>query len=476
MNSLHFPRLFAWLLSAVLLASCSPQRTGASDDLATETSEETIAFLNVNVIPMDREQVLSGQTVLVLNGQITAVGPADQIELPKKATKINAAGKYLLPGLAEMHAHIPVASDAGDDEYVRETLFLWLSNGITTVRGMLGDPYHLRLKEQVARDEVLSPRIYTSSPSFNGNTVRSVEEARSKVQQYHKEGYDFLKIHPGVPLAPFNALAETADELGIRFAGHVPVEVGIRRAIEAGYASVDHIDGYLEGLVRNPDELEPGGMGFFGMNVVDHIDMDLLAPLAKASKERGVWVVPTQSLMLRWPSPDDAQKMAAAAAEMRYMPPATVKNWIQRKTDFQEAPGYSASRFENFIAIRNQILLGLHEAGVDFLLGSDSPQVFNVPGFSIHHEIASLRDAGLSPYEILRSGTANPARYVGAEGEYGTIVPGASADLILLAANPLQDTRNLRQVEGVMVPGKWLPKSVIDAELVRIAAKYAGME
>lgn len=472
----------AWLLIALFAGACSqktlPQTQTAERPEAGPVAEETaesVAFVHVNVLPMDREIVLTDQTVLVLNGHITAIGPADQVQIPKKATRIKGEGKYLMPGLAEMHAHIPVALD-NSDELVRETLFLWLANGITTVRGMLGDPYHLLLKEQVARETFLSPRIYTSSPSLNGNTVRSEEEARSLVQQYKKEGYDFLKIHPGIELAPFNALADMADELGIRFAGHVPVAVGIQRALAARYAAVDHMDGYLEGIVAGEGETEPDAVGFFGMNLADQVNPDLIFPLAEMTHEQQVWVVPTQSLMVRWASPEDPAILASNSPELRYMAPATIRNWVSRKADFIAKPDFSASSYENFISIRKEILLALNEAGVDFLLGSDSPQVFNVPGFSIHHEIASLIDAGLTPYEVLRSGTANPARFFGVEGQYGTIATGASADLLLLDANPLQNTQNLRQIAGVMVRGKWLPKQTIEAELERIAAKYAAME
>lgn len=465
-------------LLLVFLISCTASNqvtenneAGGSIESLLASQSKTVAFTHVNVVPMTSEQVLPNQTVLIQEGYITTIGPSDKVKVPKKALEIDATDKYLMPGLAEMHAHIPVPSEAGD-AIVRETMMLWLANGITTVRGMLGAPYHLQLKEQVETGAILGPRIYTSSPSLNGKTVQSEDDAQIKVVQYALAGYDFLKIHPGIQLEHFRILAETADREKIRFAGHVPLEVGIRRALAARYASIDHIDGYLEGLVEENEETEAGSNGFFGMGYVDIADRSKIQDLALMTKEQQVWVVPTQSLMVRWPSPTLPDMMVSQSPETRYMDADIIENWKTQKKKFQEAPGYSTGTYENFISIRNEILMGLHEAGVDFLLGSDSPQVFNVPGFSIHHEISSLEDAGIPIYDILLSGTHNPARFFGVPNAYGTVTVGTSADLILLDNNPLQDTDNLKQPAGVMTKGRWLSRKLLDEELEKIAAKY----
>jgi imidazolonepropionase-like amidohydrolase len=376
-----------------------------------------------------------------------------------------------MPGLAEMHAHIPVPQD-GNDSLVRETLFLYLSRGVTTIRGMLGNPYHLELKEMIDADSILSPRVFTSSPSLNGNTVPTPEEARRLVTQYKNDGYDFLKIHPGIPLDAFDEMAKTAREVGIVFSGHVPQPVGIRHALDAQYGSIDHLDGYLSGLATEADWARLNNdIGFFGYNTVPYAREAEIEALARQTKERGVWVVPTQSLFTRWFSPDDPAAMANEP-EMKYMPARTRYQWRQSKQNAIGADNYTEEQWKKMIDLRQQLLRALHDKGVPILLGSDAPQVFNVPGFSLEHEMNSMKDAGLSNEVILMSGTANPARFFGMAGAFGTIQEGASADLLLLSGNPMEDLSQTWAQEGVMVRGRWLSRVDIDERLAEIAAGH----
>lgn len=426
------------------------------------------AITHVNVLPMNTETVLQDYNVLIKDGKIFKMGPANKLKVKAKKGVIDGTGKYLMPGLTEMHAHIPTPQE-GDDTWVRQVLFLYLSKGVTTIRGMLGDPYLLGLRKDVAEGKILGPRIFTSSPSMNGTSIPTPAEARAKVTQYKKDGYDFLKIHPGVKREVFDTLAKIAQQLNFPYSGHVPAEVGIRHALASRYGSVDHIDGYLEGLV--PADLlaqSPNG-GFFGYAFVPQADEKLIEGLATETKKQGVWVVPTQSLFTRWFSPTDANALANEP-EMQYMPSKIMYQWRQSKSNLTSS-NYSEVLWQRFILLRHKILQSLHKAKVDFLLGSDAPQVFNVPGFSLHHEMKSLADAGLSPYVILHSGTANPARFFGQNGKFGTIEPGASADLILLEANPLESVNNAGKQAGVMLRGKWLSKEFIEAELKKIAEK-----
>lgn len=426
------------------------------------------AITHVNVLPMNTETMLQDYNVLIKDGKIFKMGPANKLKVKSKKGVIDGTGKYLMPGLTEMHAHIPTPQE-GDDTWVRQVLFLYLSKGVTSIRGMLGDPYLLGLRKEVADGKILGPRIFTSSPSMNGTSIPTPAEARAKVTQYKKDGYDFLKIHPGVKREVFDTLAKIAQQLNFPYSGHVPAEVGIRHALASKYGSVDHIDGYLEGLV--PADLlaqSPNG-GFFGYAFVPQADEKLIDGLAAETKKQGVWVVPTQSLFTRWFSPADANVLANEP-EMQYMPSKIMYQWRQSKSNLTSS-NYSEVLWQRFILLRHKILQSLHQAKVDFLLGSDAPQVFNVPGFSLHHEMKSLADAGLSPYVILHSGTANPARFFGQSGKFGTIEPGASADFILLEANPLESVNNAGKQAGVMLRGKWLSKEFIEAELKKITEK-----
>ncbi len=443
---------------------------GACNQAQEKISETAILFTNVHIVDVQNGNILEAHQMVVDSGKILQISLNIE-NADAYANSINVKGAYAIPGLAEMHAHIP--SPPTTEERIRETLFLYLSNGITTIRGMLGHPRHLRLKEEVANNSILGPRIYSSSPSLNGNSVSTPEEARTKVTAYHQDGYDFLKIHPGIQRAVFDELVATAKQVGIPFAGHVPVDVGIKHALQSGYASIDHVDGFLEGLVPEEASVNPNENGFFGYNFTDLADPELIDGLVAQSKEQEVWVVPTQSLFERWFAPTTANEMLSQP-EMQYMPASTLDNWKQRKLQSTgENSGFSEEQWVSFISLRRQLIKKLQESGQGLLLGSDAPQLFNVPGFSIHHEMAGMLRAGLSPLEIIQSGTINPAKFFGQEGEYGELKEGQSADLFLVSGNPLEDITNLKNVEGVMVRGTWLDKVTIAQKLEEIAAHAA---
>ena len=434
----------------------------------TTAQQADYAITNVDVFTMTSEDAAPEQTILVKEGKIIAMDHYSKINTDRVKTVIDGKGKYLIPGLTEMHAHIPGNQDM---DLLEETLFLYLSNGITTIRGMLGQPYHLELKELVRKGEILSPRIYTSGPSINGGTVRSVEEAKQKVTAQKEAGYDFLKLHPGLTRQNFDAVVATANEVGIPYAGHVSTLVGIRRALEAKYATIDHVDGYMEGLVPDDLRVNPNTNGFFGINYTDIVDEAITEELVSLTYKQDVWIVPTQAMMERWVGPEDPRKLAKEPA-MKYMNPKTVANWVATKESVLSSPGYDAKRAQKFNIIRRDIIMQLHDAGVKILLGSDAPQVFNVPGFSIQLELDAMVRSGLDEYDALYAGTARPAEFFKAEGEYGTIEIGAWADLVLLEADPLADIDNVSKQAGVMVRGKWLSTEDIKIRLSQIEQKY----
>lgn len=434
-------------------------------------SESAILITNVSIVDVRAGSIIENKQVVVDSGKILKVSESIS-NAEKYATKVDGKGKFLMPGLAEMHAHIPQPSKSNPD-IVDETLFLYLSNGITTIRGMLGHPSHLKLREKANNNEILAPRIYTSSPSLNGNSVKTEEEAIEKVTAYKNAGYDFLKIHPGIKLEVFDAVVKTAKDLDMPFAGHVPVDVGVRHAIKSGFASIDHIDGFLEGLVPTSANVNPNDNGFFGYAFTHLADVNKINELVSMSKENEVWIVPTQSLFERWFAPITAEALLEEP-EMKYMAKSTLESWKRRKTPYTENDGFSEEQWEKFNDIRRELMHKLQKNGHGMLLGSDAPQLFNVPGFSIHHEIEGMKKAGLSPLQIIQSGTINPAIYFGDEANYGEVKEGLSADLILLNANPLNDLKALKNISGVMVRGKWLSKEFIDSKLAEIAKQNSN--
>ncbi|MEA2722240.1 MAG: hypothetical protein QOH59_11 [Gemmatimonadales bacterium] len=444
------------LATAVLLLSAPP----------LERPDSVVAFVDVTVIPMDRERTIPRQTVVVRGGRIVTIGPSGQVKVPAGGLRVDGRGKFLIPGLAEMHAHIP----GGDtpDSVVDRTLFLYVSGGVTTIRGMLGHPRHLDLRARAARNELLSPTIYTSGPSLNGNSVATPGAAARIVAEQKAAGYDFLKIHPGISGEVFDTLAATANRLGIRFAGHVPLQVGLARALETGYATIDHLDGYVEAMVRDGSPVTAAESEFFGLNLGEHLDESRLPGLVEATREAQVWNVPTQVLMENL-MPDVTVEALQQRAEMRYVAPGTLSKWAAEKNSLLEEAGASAESARRVMNVRRKLIKALHAGKAGLLLGSDAPQIYNVPGFSVHRELQSLVAAGLTPYQALETGTRNVAGFFGTLATTGTIGVGKRADLVLLDANPLTDVVNTTRRAGVMLRGRWLAKAEIETRLAGIA-------
>lgn len=305
--------------SAVALLAgpgCGPESAARGEGSAAPSSgggqrggaADITAFVGVSVVPMDRERVPEDRTVLVRDGRIRRIGASGEVEVPDGA-RVAAEGGWLMPGLGEMHAHIP---PQGGRAWMEDVLFLYLANGVTTARGMLGQPAHLELREDVAAGEVAGPRIYTSGPSLNGNSIPGPDSARRAVRRQKEDGYDFLKIHPGLTREEYDAVVEEANSVGIRWAGHVSMEVGLRHALETGQASIDHLDRYVGALLPEGAEPTAEEAGFFGFGIVDRVDRSKIPEVARATAEAGVWNVPTQSLIETILSPASPEEMAAA--------------------------------------------------------------------------------------------------------------------------------------------------------------------
>jgi imidazolonepropionase-like amidohydrolase len=427
-----------------------------------DSRQREIVFTSVNVVPMDTERVLQNQTVVIKDGRITAIGK--NLKYSKAALVIDAKGKYLIPGLAEMHAHVPPNDNL---EAHKEVLFLFAANGITTIRGMLGHPSHLTLRSKINSDEVLGPRFYTTGPSFNGLSVKTAERGAEMVREQKAAGYDFLKLHPGLTKETFAAISSTANEVKIPFAGHVSFGVGVWRAIDAGYSSIDHLDGFVEALVPGIEMMTEQQTGLFGMFVADKTDESGISKLMTELRAKNIWVVPTQSLADRWFDADYTGDAFLKDPDSKYMSKQTVNQWIDSKKNLMANPQYDAAKIEYFIQLRRKLIFECQKNGVGLLLGCDAPQVFNVPGFSTHNELKYLVDSGLTPYQALRTGTINVAAYLNLN-DAGAIKPGNVADLILIDGNPLTDVTNTKRVSGVMLRGQWLSKTEIDAGLKKL--------
>ena len=314
------------MLRPALAASLLLVASGTAAPAASQ--QPAIVFTGVSVIPMDRETVLPDQTVIVEQGRITYVGGPRSA--PAGATSIDARGKFLMPAIAEFHAHVP---SGGQAEHAHRTLSLYVLAGVTTARGMLGAPMHLALRDSIAAGQLFGPRLLTSGPSFNGNTATSPGATAAMVRDQKAAGYDLLKIHPGVPRAAFDSLAAVANALRIPFAGHVPLEIGLDLALASKYSTIDHLDGIVEAMYAGQQPLTPQANGFFGLGIVRQLDKSRLGAIVDRVRASGVAMVPTQILMDNFANDATGDELTSLP-EFRYWVPQQVAAWRTYKNNY----------------------------------------------------------------------------------------------------------------------------------------------
>jgi imidazolonepropionase-like amidohydrolase len=446
MLTLLFPSL-----SLLVALTAAHQDTG---QVSTGDSASVVAFESVAVVPMDRERVLDGQTVVVRDGKIAEIGPSNSVQVPAGAIRVDGKGKYLMPGIAEMHAHVP----SRDDPTLEAVMALYVLTGATTIRAMMGTPDQLEYRKEIASGQMLGPTLFAVGPPFNGDNTKNPEDAEAKVRQYHAAGFDVLKIFPGMNRETYDAILRTARELHMPISGHVPSSVGVRHAIESGQ-SIEHLDGYLEDIGR---------------------DRGRIQELVQLTTTAGIWNCPTMDVWKTILGLRDPEQLLRDRPEVQYMPRQLVDQWTKRVREMGrrspvrlalEGLGMSRSAAD-IAALRDSLLRALSDGGAKLLLGSDSPQAFSVPGFSLAHEMDAMVDAGLSTWTVLSAATRNPAEFFGRSAEFGTVEVGKRADLLLLDGNPLEEIRNVQRQAGVMVRGRWLPAEEINQRLAQIAAAW----
>ena len=472
LHSLFLPSI---LFLAFGLPACDPPEPPTPGDppaaedavrVGEPPPRAVLAIENVTIISTASEgEVLEGGTVLVRDGRITAVGPSGEVEVPDDAERIDGQGRYLMPGLAEMHGHLP--GGGADREDVERTLFLYVANGVTLVRGMQGHPAQLETRDAVARGELLGPRLVVSSPAQGWGNTPTAEEAPDRVREYADAGYDLLKIGENPSSEAYSALVETAAEVDLPVAGHVPDDVGLQGVLDAGQVTIDHLDNYVEELI--PQEHRAGIAPLWGVAEAAHLaEEDRIPDLVEATVAGGTAQVPTMVLWEIFFGDRSGEELREALPEVRYMPRTTVDGWVEALEARHEAIG-DPEGAARVVELRRQVFRALHEGGAEFLLGTDSPQLFSVPGFANHREMALWVELGMSPWEVIRTGTRGVAEHFGETAEFGAVEEGMRGDLILLEANPLEDVGNIQRRAGVVVDGRWLSEEEIQRRLAALA-------
>ena len=459
--------MLATLLGLAII--CAPPAPVAlvGDSLA----DPPVAFVGVSVVPMSSNAVLADQTVVVRGDRIVALGPAAETTVPEGATRIEGKGRWLMPGLADMHVHTWSPDDFP----------LFLANGVTTVRNMFGSEMQLGWRKQIEAGELLGPTMITAGPIIDGDppvwpgstVLTDPAQAEPVVLEQKEAGYDFLKPYAGLKLDVYDALVAAAKKHGMRFMGHVPDAVGLERVIAAGQSSIEHLDGFAA-VAQAADSPYAGKTDSrLMLRAWKHVDGARLAGLADRCAKNGVWNCPTLVVLEKWVGPEAAQAQMSRP-EMKYVTPVLLAFWKPENSYLTRLPAEVLDAVAGGDADRKRCVGILHQHGARILAGTDMGNPFVVAGWALHEELANLVQAGLSPYEALRAATSGAAEFMGAPKEWGSVAVGARADLLLLEANPLEDVRNAAKRVGVMVRGKWFEQAALQAQLDELAARFVG--
>jgi predicted amidohydrolase YtcJ len=463
--------------------------------VAAQQASGVTAIVNVNVIPMDAERLLENQTVIVQGDRIAALGLASTITIPEGAQIIDGEGRYLIPGLADMHLHI-------DEELT--VLTLAIANGITTVQSLNTEPEHLLLAAEIEAGERSGPRIITgphavglpprmrfafervnraAAPLFSLETYlrnvtdRSVqgfqldaESARQFVHWASDAGGDFIKTNLSLSRETFDAIIETASELDMKVQGHVWGDIGLEHYI-ASWGQVHHSSEIAPYLSENGIQGVPTMK--FDLLLVD----ERLPGLVALMKRHRMTLTPTVGVMWFVDQHFRDYQGVLDNPQLRYAAPELVRvlgnpdynpvfeNYGRDETSLEFTEAYQA--------FQARLVRDLHAAGVPLLAGTDALEVLGmVYGFALHKELQLFVEYGLTPYQALETATRNPAVFWDELAEWGTIAVGKRADLVLLQANPLEDISNTQRIEGVMLKGEWSPQAELQAMLEEIAATF----
>jgi imidazolonepropionase-like amidohydrolase len=450
-----------------------------------------LAITHVTVIDATGRAPQPDQTVLVDGGRITAVGAAGKIKVPKGARTVDGSGKFLLPGFWDMHVHI--AGVTADPSWGKQILLpLLLANGITGVRDMGGDlDALLSWQRDSESGALLAPHIVACGPFLIGNGRRTAEQipvhtpeaARAAVDKLKERGANFIKIISMPSRDAFFAVADESKKQGIPFAGHLPFEISVTEASDAGMRSIEHLlySGFALSFSSNEAELRPRlvqaekkGDSAAWEQIAHEADAtyspEKAATLFQTLKKNGTWVTPTLASLDITSHPENWKTDDSLLA---FFPASLTKEWIYSLQDvrMKQRAAWLARQATNDWKLTGE----LHKAGVPLLVGSDSLDPFVFPGDSFHRELAELVRAGFTPMEALQAATHGAAQFLGREKELGTVEAGHAADLVLLSASPVEDISNTRKVWAVIRNGRYYDRAALDGLLARAKEAAAAV-
>ncbi len=434
-------------------------------------TESGFAVVGVDVIPMDRDQVLENQTVIVIDGRITSVGGADETSVPDGLSRIDGRRRYLMPGLVDLHVHV-----RRPDEYLS-----YLAYGVTTVMHLGGSATRgrqlLEDRRQITAGELLGPNIYATERVLDGDppvasgaySLASPEEARRTVAELAAAGFDFVKIYNNVSLPVFTAIVDEARKHGLPVFGHVPRGFDPLAAMREGQNAVVHTEEFFFTYFDGPRSTTEMDRSY----VADRSKIPALVDVVFAND---VAIMPDLSFtftnLLMWDSLDHLWM----DAELSYQHPNTVSDWrsfnINRREEIENFVVRGQWKYELLQELTRQF----QQAGILQVIGTDASLPGLFPGKAAHRELTELVKAGLSNFDALSIGTRNAgefvARYIDEKARFGRIEPGYRADMVLVGENPLADVRHARLVEAVAVNGRWVERAELDRQRSALATRY----
>jgi imidazolonepropionase-like amidohydrolase len=411
-----------------------------------------IAFVHVNVVPMDQERVLLNQTVIVSDSRIVAVGPSSTTVIPANVQRIEARNKYLIPGLTDAHVHLQTPLEFS----------VFLANGVTTVFNLDGRPAHLAWRKRISGGEMLGPTIFTTGPIFT--QAHPVDVALKMVDEQAALGYDAVKIYNGVSKEEYPALIAEAKKKNLLLMGHVARKPDFELTLSSGQ-SIAHLEEYTYTFFNPKRDDDDSHIVYDEAKIPEAVRLTVKA---------GIFVTPTLANYATIVQQATALDEFLKNTDLRYDAP-WVLDGFQPETD-RYKNGFDPAvypRLRESLALQRKLVKALQEGGVPLLSGTDASAVGPVAGFGLHEELQEFVNDGFTPYQALQTATTNPARYFRRSDEFGTISAGKRADLLLLAGNPLVDIANTRKIDGVMVQGRWMDHAALKEMLEKVPERYA---
>jgi len=433
------------------------------------------AVSDVNIIPMDKDTLILHQTILIRSGKIVAIGT--NLKIPRNTTVINGRGKYLMPGLSDMHAHF-FYEQGVSKKYIPEELKIMLANGITTARIMNGCKLYQDARELVRSGMIPGPELFIVSPQFVGEwpwkndtispkqIVRTEQEAIAAVKRYKKEGYDEIKITFFIKRPTYDGIIRAAAAENIKVTGHIGHDVKLPVAL-AARQQIEHLDEFVEMLLPDTSTVKysvsgPSIWSKKAWQTVDYLDGNKIPGLVKMVKDAGVYITPTNYFFKVNFGLGQTDEDIHKSADYPYIPSQLLPEREASRNTYWNKIRIDEGKRIKWYNLRKEIIKQLNDAGVPLMSGSDAPEWYLVQGFTIHNEISNMTECGLSNFDALKTSTVNPCRYLGIINRKGTVSTGKDADLLLLEKNPLEDISNIRSIFGIFKSGRYYDRQELD--------------